>query len=232
MYRRRKTSFKRNMALMAGLVNWKVKMVMDLYPDAAGEVRLGINYNGLPNSTVANDTMVLANDVTGALVGHTFNDTLNALNILDQFRCAGVSVKFLPGFPAGTAAITTGYSPLTIMYDRDGLETTLATTTFNDLTQQVHRTKTKNLYRPWKTFHKSIKYGLYNKIPIGPGGFSPNTNLWGMWHGVADALGQTSNVYGCHCTIVSRPLDSTVFPVGQSLGTLVLTGYFQYKDRR
>lgn len=219
------------MALMAGLVNWKVKMVIDLYPDSAGVVKIGLAYNGVPNSSVPDATMVLANNAAGNVVGHAFNDTLNSIGMLDQFRCAGISVKFLPGFPAGAAAVATGYSPLTIMYDRDGLETTLAATTFNDLTQQIHRTKTKNIYRPWKTFHKSIKYGLYNKIPT-VGGSGPNANLWGQWHGVSEFLQDAEAAYGCHGVIVSRPLDSTAFPVGQSLGTVVLTGYFQYKDRR
>lgn len=221
---------------MAGLVNWKVKAVFDLYPTAAGEVRIGLNYNGDPASVNPAQTCIYTTDVAGAPIGIAFTDNLSAIGILDQMRCAGISVKFLPGFPAGTAAIATGYSPLVIMYDRDGLEESISQITFTDLVQQVHRTKTKNVYRGWKTFHKSIKYGLYNKIPVVPepdaGGIEANQNLWGQWHSTSGALYQTHLQYGCQGAIVSRPLDSTVFPVGQSIGTVVVTGYFQYKDRR
>lgn len=233
LYRRRKAKFK-NLMLQAGLVNWKMKMTFDLRVDSNGVFKIGLNYNGAPNSTAVGSTMVLTYDNTGATVGHAFTDTLDS-DILDQVRCAGISLKFIPSFPNGAIQLTSGYQPFAIIYDRDGVEETFAAATFDDILQQVHRSKVKNIYKPWKTFHKSIKYGVYTKIPTPTESGStiePNRNLWGMWHRSNTASAQTTSARGRHCMIVSKALDTTAFPTGSSLGTIVCTGYFQYKDRR
>lgn len=221
------------LALQAGLVNWKMKMTFDLYVDSQGVFKIGLNYNGSPSSTNTNSTMVLAYDNTGTVVGHAFTDTLDS-TILDQIRCAGIGVKFIPSFPNGAIQLTQGYQPFAIIYDRDGVEETFANASFNDILQQVHKSKVKNLYKPWKTFHKSIKYGLYNKIPSNSNTPAnvPNSNLWGQWHKADTSLSTSTSAYGRHCMIVGKALSTTDFPAGTSLGTVVVTGYFQYKDRR
>lgn len=230
LYRRRKAKFKRNLALQAGLVNWKMKMTFDLYP-ASGIIKIGLNYNGDPADTTVNKTMVTTYDSSANAVGHAFTDTLDS-NILDQVRCAGISVKFIPSFPSGSIQLTYGYQPFAIIYDRDGIEEPFASTTFDQILQQVHRCKIKNMFKPWKTFHKSIKYGLYSKIPTVTGASTPNQNLWGAWHRSNDVTAWSSNAYGQHCHIVGKALNPTDWPNGTSLGTIVITGYFQYKDRR
>lgn len=207
-------------------------MTFDLCVDSSGVFKIGLNYNGHPSSTNTSATMVLAYDSSGTVVGHSFTDTLDS-NILDQIRCAGIGVKFIPSFPNGAIQLTQGYQPFAIIYDRDGVEETFAAGTFNDILQQVHRCKIKNIYKPWKTFHKAIKYSLYNKTPSAtiPAN-SPNSNLWGQWHKADQSLATSTSAYGRHCMIVGKALDTTEFPTGTSLGTVVVTGYFQYKDRR
>lgn len=220
------------LALQAGLVNWKMKLTFDLRVNDQGVFKIGLNYNGNPSSTDPISSMVLTYDNTSTTVGHAFTDTLDSA-ILDQIRCAGIGVKFIPSFPNGAIQLTQGYQPFAIIYDRDGVEESWDAGTFDDILQQVHKSKIKNLYKPWKTFHKAIKYSLYSKIPtVEPVNQLSNTNLWGQWHRANTSLAVSNAAYGRHCMIVGKALDTTDFPEGTSLGTVVVTGYFQYKDRR
>lgn len=191
-----------------------------------------MNYNGLPDSSTSTNAMVMANNASGTLAGVSFPETLGN-SFLSQMRCAGIAVQYQPNFPNGALQTTNGYQPLVIMTDRDGIETNLSNTSFSSLQNQVHGVKIRNFYRPWKVYHKALRYPLYNRIPTAPSAIqsSPNYNIWGQWHGTQSDIGHINAEYGCQLMIIGRPLDTTEFPAQTVVGTFIVTAYLQYKDR-
>jgi len=216
----------------------------------------GINFNG--NETASgnvNTSMFWVNNENGIASQFSAGDLISLNNQYSTVRCAGVKLKWYPGLPNGISGPTV-YAPQALIYDRDGIEVdTTVPPVYNFPTvatamEQTNGVRIKNMYRPWKMWLRTPKYRMntrivsYNQGPSGEANYSPNENIAGQWKGPTEALTQslvatntTPQSYilknrGAHFLLVSPlpggyPEDTQV-----PMGTLVVTSYFVYRDRR
>lgn len=242
-----KRRFRRS--LKQNAIYYKVKRVLTFEaPSGTDTCRMGINFNGMENPTdsVQNGTALWYQTESTAAVSHSLGDLPDLSGQYDQNRLAGVSLKWYPGMPNGSVAAQ--YSPMAICWDRDGIEGDVLTSDLPTLMEQVNGVSIKNAYRPWKRYFKAPKYSLNTRIPTNViagdqgMGYSPNENLAGQWKRVGLPISTPNATFQASMTIarergthllvnVEAPSFSEEEAPGV-VGTMVITSYFVYKDRR
>lgn len=223
----------------------------------ANHVRMGINTNG--SELVDGNAMHTAalwtqqDGLQPDFLG--MGDALADPDIYDQNRLAAVKIRWFPTFPGG-ALTNAAYAPMAVVYDRDGIEGNVLTQGVPSLMEQVNGVKLYNMYQPWSRYIKFPKFSLNTRIPsLNPAsttadpiesvaGYRPNQNLAGQWKRNSYFLSQTFIRSGSSPDYVYAPISranhllvACLAPAtsqeGQiPCGTLQLTSYYVYKDRR
>lgn len=204
-------------------------------------MKVGLNFNGSETGSSIDTTALWTHfgSASGSPTALSLGDLPALSQQLDSNRLAGVSVKWMPGLPNG--ASLTSYSPMTITYDRDGIEGNVETTALSNQLEQVNSVSVKNLYRPWKRYIKAPKYKIATRIPSHTydtdlDGYSPNENLAGQWKRVGSNLTSAWTDTGAAISRGTHLLCFAEFPPGaetnQLVGTFIFTSYYVYKDRR
>lgn len=219
-------------------------------PSGTDICRMGINFNGHENplTSVVASTALWYQTELAAAESHSLGDLPDLTNQYDANRLAGVSLKWFPGMPNGSVAAQ--YSPMAIVWDRDGIEGNVLTSSLPSLMEQVNGVQIKNAYRPWKKYFKAPKYKINTRIPSSdatPGdqntnGYAPNENMAGQWKRVNSALAGLNATFASGLTAAQNcgthllvHVEAPSFAEEEApgvVGTMVITSYFVYKDRR
>lgn len=217
-------------------IYWKTKTLVQLRLGTDGVARIAFNFNGNPTSSNAATSSILAIGPTGLFGGQVIRDFPGLANQYSQFRCAGAKFKYYPTFPPGS--IQGVYTPMSIQYDRDGIEEVwnASTNTVPRSLEQVNQVKVVNQYRPFSFYRKAVKTRINTTIPttypptdVGP---VPNVNLSGRWLSTANTTSPIANdeTMGTHIQILADAIAGDQEP-GDLVGTLLLTTYYVFKDR-
>lgn len=211
---------------------FKQTCVIPLGTNSTGKFTMGINMNGAPSASTINRNIVIYTQ-DSALTPVTYQDFsvfnpalgVGLKGIWSQMRMCAVKLRFIPYHSQDESTIMVPGNLFTV-WDMDGHEKALSL--FNNEDVYSNSFKVLSMIRPWKIYRRSLKYRLRSKIPA----TSPNVvannnqNLAGLWHGVGDCIGTSDNTFGCHLIIhTSNATNSFTF------GNIVITGYFQLKDR-
>lgn len=226
-------------------MKYKKVLVLSASP-AGGTAHLGVNFNGKEYTASSSDvdTALWTNYGGGAAVSHALvPDDYLQNNLFDQCRLAGLSIKWFPGIPNG--AQIADYTPMTITWDKTGIEKGLLNTTIADQMEQVNGVRTKNVYKPWKMYFKAPKYRIRTRVPSieeksSASAYSPNLNIAGQWKRPGDPLvgsgtfnsdmnGLVERATHLLCTIPAPVVQSEEETV--TVGTFLLTSYYVYHDR-
>lgn len=239
-----KRRFKRT--LKQNAIYYKVKKVLTFTaPNGTDQCRMGINFNGVfnPNNDNKQATALWYQTESVSASQHTLGDIPDLTTQYDQYRLAGVSLKWFPGMPSGSIAAQ--YSPMAVVWDRDGIEGNVLTSDLPTLMEQVNGVTVKNAYRPWKRYFKAVKYKINTRIPTNnTPPYSPNENLAGQWMSpslpgtnvgnltFSDTTMTFAQNRGTHLLVnVEAPSFSEEDAPGV-VGTMVITSYLVFKDRK
>lgn len=208
---------------------------------------MGINFNGQENPTTTNNpfTALWTQQGSGNVAALDLGDLPDLSSQYDANRLAAVKLTWFPSIPAGSQIAS--YAPMTITWDRDGIEGELLNATLVNQLEQVNGVQIKNLYRPWSRYVKAPKYGINTRIPSSDVtastttdpqiGFQPNENLAGQWKRVGNHLSQAivadmsaTRTRGTQLFVQAPAIEFE----GEELliGTMIITSYYVYKDRR
>lgn len=206
---------------------------------------MGINFNGFETSstTTIPATALWYQTETNAAESLSIGDLPSLSQQYDQNRLAAVSLKWFPGMPNGS--ISAQYAPMAIAWDRDGIEGEVLTSTLPSLMEQVNGVTVKNAYRPWKMYKKAPKYKLQTRIPTNvtaSDGYAPNENLAGQWKRVSTGITPNAtftstamNATQERSTHLLVTVEAPSFEPEEApgvVGTMVITSYYVFKDRR
>lgn len=239
-----KARFKRT--LREGAMYYKVKTAITFETGSANQLmRFMMNFNGHESplaGTDVNAAMYLQQGGAGASVAVSNNDMPQVGAQWDQNRLAATQWKWLPGLPEG--AIRSDYKPMFIAYDKDGIDQYVTQMGQQDFLQQSGYGKIKNMYKPWKLFVRAPKQRLRNKFgqmpqlrPNVTGVYEANTNIAGLWKEVGGGYPSWSQDTtpgeemgrAFHLAMMLNGPDAQQ---GDLCGTLIVTNYYVYKDRR
>ena len=239
-----KARFKRT--LREGAMYYKVKTAITFETGEANQqMRFMMNFNGketVNSNTDVNASMYLQQGGSGTAYAVSNNDMPVVNQQWDQNRLAATQWKWLPGLPEG--GIRSNYKPMFIAYDKDGIDQYVTQMGQQDFLQQSGYCKVKNMCQPWKIFVKAPKQKLntrYGQMPQlrtdDPTMYEANTNIAGLWKGVdvgypswmdntqpAEEIGRAF-----HLVMMLNGPDAQQ---GDMCGTLIVTNYYVYKDRR
>lgn len=235
-------------------IYYKVKRVIPFTATGTNILRLGINFNGkeIPSSDSDPSTAIWLQQGSGAAAAQSMGDLPDLSGQYDSNRLAAVKIKWFPSVPNGSQ--TAVYAPMTMTYDRDGIENNVIQATLENQLEQVNSVRTRNMYLPWQKYIKAPKYRINTRMISGtaqipteePTAYQPNENMAGQWKRVNSALSGSDHATfstsamttpierGTHLLLtVSTPAGIT--PTVQNpflIGTVVVTSYYVYKDRR
>jgi len=223
----------------------KSKIVIPVYSDAAGRTTVLVNLNGRPEGTSFAATMVEYVDAGGTFVTAAFPRCVKYSDQYETVRCAAMQFRFIPTC-SGAQTVNrlldapTGptpgnfesrqFTPLYINYD----STTFEKIPFNMTEAEAllaDKVKIKYMNYPWKWFMKTPRFRPNSLIPYVTAAsvLNDQDNLAGMWHNAVTEVGGGPNtVNGCHIMMTSYASSAA----GIKLGSMVITGYFVYKDFR
>lgn len=131
---------------------------------------------------------------------------------------------------------------MSIQYDRDGIELTWnhSQNTVEKSLEQINQVKVVNQYRPFSFYRKAVKSRINTTIPTTyPRDDSdpiPNVNLSGRWLSTSNTgplipIIESDEEMGSHIQILANPISGDQEP-GDLVGTLLLTTYYVFKDRK
>jgi len=223
----------------------KSKIAIPVYSDDTGRTTILVNLNGVPQGATFANAMVEYVSQTGGFVVAPFPRVSNYSPMYETVRCAGMQFRFIPTC-SGAQTVNrlldapTGptpgnfesrqFNPLYINYD----PTTFEKIPYNMTEPEAllaDKVKIKYMNYPWKYFVKTPRYRPFTKIPYPTASsiLNSNDNLAGMWHNALTEVGGGPNTDdGCHIMMTSYASSAA----GIKLGTMVITGYFVYKDFR
>lgn len=229
-------------------IYYKVKRVVPVIANSGEAVRVGFNMNGhvLHSSTTQNGTYLWIKRGTNAGVSLTAGDIPDLSSQYDQWRIAGTALKWYPGMPNGS--VQAAYAPMAIVFDRDGIEGDIGTAGLPDLMEQTNGVTIKNAYRPWKKYIKTPKKRINTNVPslsgvlASNGEYRPNNNIAGQWMptalnvntftGFTDSNMTTTRPRGNHLVVMTEAPDFDETFEDVTIGTLVITTYLVYMDRK
>jgi len=231
-----KTRFKKSLTQNAFYFKAKRSIQMTS-PGNGGRTLFGVNANG--NLFDINNSPIFYTLTSGTGTGTGFLPTdmpTQIGNLYDQYRMAAIKIQWHPSLPNGS--IQGAYLPGVIVYDRDGIEDNIQTQTFDQLLENISGTTTFNMYRPWKRYIKFPKYKLNTRIPsidLQSTTIQANENIAGQW--LSPGLDLVDAVWGSRprgthiCIYLPRNSGGTDSDA-QAQGTLLLTTYWVFKDRK
>lgn len=233
-------------SLTQNAIYMKYKQVVPIN-SVTGNALFLANLNGKESVTSSAQNAVLTTQTVGgspAFTAHSVGFNMPSLeNTFDQNRCAAIKVKWLPSLPNGS--VVAGYQPAYLLRDSEGIDANLSNNMSpTQLQMQINGVKSLNMYRPFKTYMKAPKYRINTRIPTSTPayattaqGYAPNENLAGQWKRTDTAISNTYDgadgnpiTRGPHMAILfQRPAGLTGT---YTLGSLEVTTYYVYKDRR
>lgn len=246
-----KRRFRRSLTQNA--IYYKVKRVITLSGDANDKVIFGMNFNGrnvheVTDPITPQQNCIWTRSGTDGVLTYSIGDVPDLTAQYDASRIAGVSLKWYPSLPNGS--VTAAYAPMAIIWDRDGIEGNVLNMDVPTAMEQANGVSIKNAYRPWKRYFKAPKYQINTRLTSGnkttsvvgsTTRYEPNENLAGQWkpcNGHLSLIFTNNNLDNPIeratqlqvITEVPSYDDSEV--TDMPVGTLVITSYLVFKDRK
>jgi len=191
--------------------------------DSTRQCGFGWNFNGSPTKNTNEGCLGSFDGVAVSYYSFPKFDYLK--NLYETVRCRWVKFNFIPRCPNDVATVG-NYSPFYIIKERDGTDFGIQSSADTVDIEQIATEpsmKTKNWFRPWKVFQRSIKYGVLSKIPSTIQGVTAGTgtNLMGQWHGIGSNIGLLDEPNGLHIYGQTGQGINT-----GTLGTIIVTASF------
>lgn len=248
---------------------WKEKNILafDLPALTAGQTGytgISFDYNGDPSSSntsyaieYTHGGVAAGGQIPAGIANAVVNHNSSYSSYYESQRLAGIKIKWIPhGTIVTTLQATTGakppphISPMYILWDTDGIASTVTTgidgATEQAIQQEVGKVRSKNWQKGWSKFFKAPKFRLHSNLPQQGGygsitvanGCGPRQNIAGMWRQPETSLFNTTpssktekpHLIHLHIGYWTYNLSAEAL-TNAALGTMVMTYYWVYKDR-